>query len=527
MWRVTGIFNRQSDDHIDGRIASTEAWNDAGETLPPQAARDLAERDERAADAEYAERDAMIERHRAKCAPGRNAPAPSLRATVQPAKEAWAMDNAFAALGSRAAKALEGGGALDDIAARAARASIVLIGEASHGTADFYAMRAALTQRLVTDHGFRAITLEADWPDTFRMHRFVTGRSDDRDANEALSDFRRFPAWMWRNETMREFVGWLAEFNRARAPDERVGIFGLDLYSLYGSIESVLAYLDRIDPAAAARARARYRCFEYFGDDPQGYALGVMQGVDSCEDDAVAQLVELRRNAMLPFKPDSAADEEVFSAERNARLIVNAERYYRSMYRGRESTWNMRDRHMVETLDAIRDRIPGASDGAVVWAHNSHLGDARATEMTTRGEVNVGQLVRERYGRDVYSIGFSTYDGTVTAASDWDAPAERKRVRPGLAGSYERVFHESGHDRFWVDLGEREVATALRAALLQRAIGVIYRPDTERWSHYFHARLPEQFDALIHLDTTKALTPLDRTSGWDEGEPPETWPTGI
>jgi erythromycin esterase-like protein len=425
------------------------------------------------------------------------------------------------------AKALDAPGALAEIAARAAHASIVLIGEASHGTEDFYAMRAALTRRLVADHGFRAVTLEADWPDTFRAHRYVTGRSDDKDADTALSDFRRFPAWMWRNETMREFVDWLAGFNNARGGAERVGLFGLDLYSLYGSIESVLVYLDRVDPGAAARARARYRCFEYFGDDPQGYALSVAQGVDSCEDEAVAQLVELRRHAMLPLKGVTRDDEEIFSAEQNARLIVNAERYYRSMYRGRESTWNLRDRHMVDTLDALRQRIQGASDGTVVWAHNSHLGDARATEMSRRGEVNVGQLVRERYGRDVFSIGFSTYDGTVTAASDWDAPAERKRVRPGLAGSYERTFHESGQDRFWVDLGEREVAMALRGALLQRAIGVIYRPETERWSHYFEARLPEQFDAMIHLDNTTALTPLDRTAGWDEGEPPETWPTGM
>jgi erythromycin esterase-like protein len=416
---------------------------------------------------------------------------------------------------------------LDAIAARASHASIVLIGEASHGTEDFYATRAAITRRLVTDHGFRAVTLEADWPDTFRVHRFVTARSDDRDAREALSDFHRFPRWMWRNETMRAFVDWLADENRRRGHDAQVGIFGLDLYSLYASIESVLKYLDRVDPQAAARARKRYACFEYFGDDPQGYALAVAQGYESCEDDAVAELVELRRQALLPAPAGSAAAEEVFSAEQNARLVVNAERYYRAMFRGRESTWNMRDRHMVDTLDALRERIPGASDGTVVWAHNSHLGDARATEMSRRGEVNVGQLVRERHGRDVYSIGFSTYDGTVTAASDWDAPIERKRVRPALPGSYERTFHDSGADRFWVDLGERETAHALRGALLQRAIGVIYRPETERWSHYFEARLPEQFDAMIHLDHTEALAPLDRTSGWDEGEPPETWPSGI
>ena len=437
------------------------------------------------------------------------------------------MTDAFAALRADAAMPVDTPEALDLVAARAARASIVLIGEASHGTEDFYAMRAALTRRLVTDHGFRAVTLEADWPDAFRVHRFVTGRSEDADANAALSGFRRFPAWMWRNETMREFVDWLADFNRPLAAASRVGLFGLDLYSLYGSIASVLAFLDRTDPAAAARARARYRCFDHFGDDPQGYALAVTQGVDSCEDEAVAELVELRRHTLLPLKRGADDDEEYFSAEQNARLIVNAERYYRAMYRGRESTWNLRDRHMADTLDALRERIAGASDGIVVWAHNSHLGDARATEMGSRGEINVGQLLRERYGRDVFAIGFSTFDGTVTAASDWDAPAERKRVRPALAASYERLFHASGHDRFWVDLAVHDAAAALRGALLQRAIGVIYRPETERWSHYFKARLPEQFDVMIHLDHTRALAPLDRTAGWDEGEPPETWPTGM
>jgi erythromycin esterase-like protein len=436
------------------------------------------------------------------------------------------MKNPFVAVAPRVARPLDAL-ALDAIAERAAHASIVLIGEASHGTEDFYEARAQITRRLVTDHGFRAVTLEADWPDTFRVHRFVTGRSNDRDGREALSGFHRFPRWMWRNETMRAFVDWLADENRGRGQDAQVGIFGLDLYGLYASIESVLKYLDRVDPEAAARARKRYACFEYYGDDPQGYALAVAHGYESCEDDAVAELVELRRQALLPRRPGTHDGDEVFSAEQNARLVVNAERYYRAMFRGRESTWNMRDRHMVDTLDALRERIPGASEGTVVWAHNSHLGDARATEMSRRGEVNVGQLVRERHGHDVYSIGFSTYDGTVTAASDWNAPMERKRVRPGMAGSYERTFHQSGENRFWVDLGDRDAAQALRGALLQRAIGVIYRPETERWSHYFEARLPLQFDAMIHLDRTKALTPLDRTAGWDEGEPPETYPTGI
>ena len=421
-----------------------------------------------------------------------------------------------------------GNNALTALAQRAARAKVVLIGESSHGTRDFYAMRAALTEQLIAAHGFRAVALEADWPDTFRAHRYVAGRSEDADADQALSDFRRFPAWMWRNETMRDFVGWLADFNRVRPANGRAGLFGLDLYSLHASIEAVLAYLDGADPAAAARARARYACFEHFGDSPQGYGLAVTHGADSCEDEAVAQLVDLRHQALrLPRAAGNAPDEEVFSAEQNARLVMNAERYYRAMYRGRESTWNLRDAHMADTLEALRERMPQAAEGIVVWAHNSHLGDARATEMGLRGELNLGQLVRERHGRDAFSIGFSTFDGTVTAASDWDAPMEKKRVRHALRGSYERLFHESEAGRAYVDLADEETARLLAGPLLQRAIGVIYRPQTERWSHYFDARLPRQFDVMIHLDRTEALVPLDRSAGWDEGEPPETWPAAL
>ena len=437
-------------------------------------------------------------------------------------------DRSFNSIAQHAARPVDADDALDRIAARAARGSVVLIGEASHGTQDFYAMRAAVTRRLIADHGFRAVGLEADWPDTFRAHRYATGRSGDANAVEALADFRRFPAWMWRNETMRDFVEWLADFNRSRPDGDAAGVFGLDLYSLHASIEAVLHYLDDVDPAAAARARARYACFEFFGDSAQGYGLAVTHGAESCEDEVVAQLSDLRRQALaLPRGGGQSVNEEFFSAEQNARLVMNAERYYRAMFRGRESTWNLRDTHMAETLDALRERMPGALEGVVVWAHNSHLGDARATEMGRRGEHNLGQLARERYGREAFSIGFSTYEGTVTAASDWDAPMERKRVRPGLPGSYECMFHESRRDRFWIDLSEREAARVLGEPRLQRAIGVIYRPDTERWSHYFEARLPRQFDALIHLDRTEALRPLDRNAGWDEGEPPETWPTAL
>ncbi|HSV20849.1 MAG TPA: erythromycin esterase family protein [Casimicrobiaceae bacterium] len=425
-----------------------------------------------------------------------------------------------------AARPLKTDAALAALAARIAPARTVLIGEASHGTHDFYALRADLTRRLIVDHGFMAVALEADWPDTFRAHRFVSSRSDDRDAVAALSDFQRFPAWMWRNEVMAGFVGWLREVNRARRPAQQVGLYGLDLYSLHASIEAVLRYLDQVDPAAAQRARARYACFEHYGD-PQHYGLAASAGAETCEGAVVEQLVDLRRRAGELSRIDGyPAREELFSAEQNARLIRNAEQYYRSMFRGRDESWNLRDRHMAETLEALRERL-GASAGIVVWAHNSHLGDARATEMGRRGELNLGQLVRERAGEACCAVGLSTYTGTVTAASDWDAPAERKRVRPGLPGSYETLLHGAAHERFWLDLHEADLARALADERLQRAIGVIYRPQTERWSHYFGARLPQQFDVFVHLDQTAALRPLEIDSGWSEGEPPETYPSAL
>ena len=425
-----------------------------------------------------------------------------------------------------AAVPLDGGDGLDALVERIAAARTVLIGEASHGTQDFYALRADLTRRLVADHGFVAVALEADWPDTFRAHRYVTGRSDDRDGTAALADFRRFPAWMWRNEVMRDFVEWLRDHNRSRAPSAQAGLYGLDLYSLHASIEAVLGYLDEVDPTAARRARARYACFAHYGD-PQHYGLAASTGAETCEDAVVEQLVDLRRRAVDLTRIDGyPAREEFFSAEQNARLVRNAEQYYRSMFRGRDESWNLRDRHMAETLDALRARL-GERAGIVVWAHNSHLGDARATDMARRGELNLGQLVRESARTSSCSVGLSTFSGTVTAASDWGAPAERKRVRPGLPGSWEALLHAATHARYWLDLADSSLAAALADERLQRAIGVIYRPETERWSHYFGARLPRQFDVYVHLDATEALTPLEQSAGWTAGEPPETYPSGL
>jgi erythromycin esterase-like protein len=410
-------------------------------------------------------------------------------------------------------------------------ARLVLLGEASHGTHEFYRERATITKRLIAERGFTVVAVEADWPDAYRVNCYVRGVGDDTSADRALSGFERFPTWMWRNTVVRDFVEWLREHNRVLPPNApKAGFYGLDLYSLYNSIEAVLGYLDKIDPDAAARARYRYSCFEHFAEDTQAYGYAASFGLtDSCQQEVVGQLLELRQRAADYARRDGrVAEDEFFHAEQNARLVKNAEEYYRTMFHGRVSSWNLRDSHMGETLDALLAHLdqPGRPTKAVVWAHNSHLGDARATEMGRRGELNVGQLVRERYGPEAMLVGFSTYSGTVTAASDWGGPAQRMRVRPGLAGSYEALFHEVGVPRFLLPL-HGDAAIRLDEPCLQRAIGVIYRPETERLSHYFEARLPHQFDAMVHLDETRALEPLDRTAGWVGGEAPETYPTAL
>lgn len=412
-------------------------------------------------------------------------------------------------------------------------ARVVLIGEASHGTYEFYRERAEITRRLIQERGFNAVAVEADWPDAYRVNCYVGGSAGDPSSDAALGNFKRFPAWMWRNTVVREFVDWLREYNASRRQGaSSVGFYGLDLYSLYASIDAVLDYLDRTDPEAAQRARYRYSCFEHFGEDPQAYGYVASFNLSqSCHAEVLEQLQELQHRAGVYVQGDgrgSAAD--YFYAEQNARLAKNAEDYYRTMFEGRVSSWNVRDCHMAETLDALFGHLDrhGRRSKIVVWEHNSHLGDARATEMGQSGEVNVGQLVRERYGDESFLIGFSTYTGTVTAASDWGAPPERKRVRPGLKHSYEDLFHNVGLPRFLVDLRhEHPALDLLRHERLQRAIGVIYRPETERLSHYFHTRLPDQFDAMIHIDETRALEPLERTARWEAGEPPETYPNGL
>jgi erythromycin esterase-like protein len=384
---------------------------------------------------------------------------------------------------------------------------LVLIGEASHGTSEFYRMRALITRELIENHGFTIIAAEADWPDAARVDRWVRGASALDHPEDA---FARFPTWMWRNQEVLAFIDWLREHNGKVGPGARqAGFYGLDLYSLYGSIGEVLRYLDRVDPDAARIARHRYGCLTPFQTDPAMYGLAALtERYRSCEEDVVAMLVDLRGRRGQGRVHDGAA---VLDAEQNARVAANAERYYRAMYVGGAESWNLRDTHMFETLEALL-AFHGLESKAVVWAHNSHLGDASATAMARRGELNLGQLVREQFGDAAYLIGFGTDHGTVAAATDWDGPMEIKRVRPSHADSYERLCHEASSRAFLLPVRGPAVEPRLRDELLtprlERAIGVVYRPETELLSHYFEATLPEQFDEWIWFDETSAVRRL-------------------
>ena len=388
---------------------------------------------------------------------------------------------------------------------------LVLLGEATHGTREFYRMRAEMSRRLIAERGFNAVAVEADWPDAYRLNRFVRTEGDDRDARSAFDDFQRFPTWMWRNVEVLRFVEWLHDHNAARPAEARVGFYGLDMYSLYRSAEAVIEYLDRVDYEQAALARRHYAALDHVRD-PQRYGYEAAAGLrPDCRDAVRRQLTQLVLRAPAYAALDGrAAAEDQFFAERNADIVVSAEAYYRAMFGPRHETWNLRDEHMTRTLFALRRhlRMNGIGDRVVVWAHNSHLGDARATEMAQAGEWNIGQLVRESVPPgQAFSVGFTTYAGTVTAAREWDEPGERRTIVPGREDSYEGLFHRTRQDRFYLPLAG-EVARHLREPLLERAIGVLYRPDTEYASHYFLASLASQFDAVFHLDETDAVDPF-------------------
>jgi erythromycin esterase-like protein len=443
------------------------------------------------------------------------------------------MANSLNDLISKAAEPLAGSpNDYDSLVDLVGDARFVLIGEASHGTHEFYRERAVITKKLIYQRGFNAVAVEADWPDAYRINRFVHGLSEDVDSVEALSGFKRFPQWMWRNADVLDFVGWLREHNGEQAfEDRKCGFYGLDLYSLHASVEAVLDYLKKVDPDAARRAREHYSCFEHFGKEIQTYGYAAGFGLTpTCQDAVVQELVALRRKAMDYLQRDGqVAADAYFCAEQNARVVQNAEEYYRNMFRREISSWNLRDTHMMESLISLTDHLDkqGSPAKIIVWAHNSHLGDARATQMSERGEFNLGQLVRQRFQKEAVLIGFTTYEGTVTAASDWDGPAERKNVRPGHRDSFEALFHDVDLPRFYLNLRNNGISSALCAEHLERAIGVIYRPDTELVSHYFSARLSDQFDAVLHFDHTRAVEPLERIAEWELGEVEETFPSGL
>jgi erythromycin esterase-like protein len=401
-------------------------------------------------------------------------------------------------------------------------ARIVLLGEASHGTSEFYRARAAITRWLVENRGFNIVALEADWPDV----RTLDDRVRHRRGRTTGPAFARFPTWMWRNREFDGFVRWLAEHNRNRPPGAQTGLYGLDLYNLAGSMRAVVDYLDRVDPEAAKIARERYGCLTPWAQEPAAYGRMAVSGrYAACEGAVTAMLRDLLNGQLREAPPD---DESLFDATQNARLVRDAEAYYRAMYYGGGEAWNRRDTHMFDTLQAIL-KAKGRDAKAVVWAHNSHVGDARATEMgLMRDELNLGQLCREAHGQAARLIGFGTHTGTVACASDWDGPMEVKPVRPSLAESQERCAHNAGLDRYLLDL-RPNVNSALRRGLadprLERFIGVIYRPETERWSHYVECRLPEQFDAWVWFDETTAVTPLPgAATGAGEDD---TWPSGL
>jgi erythromycin esterase-like protein len=418
-------------------------------------------------------------------------------------------------------------------------ASIVLLGEATHGTREFYRLRAEISKRLIVEKGFDAIAVEADWPDALRVSRYVQHGGDDMTADGALSGFKRFPQWMWRNQEIVELVNWLRVHNgHVASAVRKVGFYGLDLYSMAQSMHAVIAYLEQTDPEAAARARQRYACIDHMAEDPQRYGYATTFGMkEDCEREVVRQLMELTRQANEHVGAGGGqVPDELFYAQQNARVARNAETYYRSMFQSRDESWNVRDSHMAETLEALREHIAqrtGKPAKVVVWAHNSHLGDARATEMGEGGQLNLGQLVRERYRpEDTFLLGFTTHTGSVTAATDWDGPAELKQVVPSRQDSVERLMHEvsisTGMERFLLPIRGRDSMLArLPSRYLERAIGVIYRPDTERYSHYFHADAAKQFDALIHVDRSTALRPLERSALWQQDEVPETYPSGL
>ena len=408
---------------------------------------------------------------------------------------------------------------------RIERARVVGLGEATHGTSEFYRMRTRITRALVERAGFTIVAAEADWPDAARVDAYVRAADAATSPDPQWTPFSRFPTWMWRNLEVHDLVTWMREHNATVPRERRAGFYGLDLYSLHTSMNAVLRYLEDVDPQSARVARDRYACLAPWSQEPAEYGAAVLSGLRDCEEEVIAMLRDLLDRRLEYLARDGTRFQD---AVQNARLVAQAERYYRVMYEGSRASWNLRDTHMFETLRLLLDHR-GPDARAVVWAHNSHVGDASATWMGRRGEINIGQLCRERWGEESYLIGFGTDHGTVAAASDWGGAMEIMEVRPSRADSYERLCHDSGLPAFVLPLRDpihREVVELLAEPRLERAIGVIYRPRTELQSHYFEAKLPSQFDAWIWFDETRAVTPLAGARA-ETGDLPETYPFGL
>lgn len=408
----------------------------------------------------------------------------------------------------------------------------VLIGEATHGSHEFYSIRVDITKRLILEKKFNAIAIEADWPDVHRINQYIKGDKTIKNATDAFGGFKKFPTWMWRNEVIIEFVEWLYSYNSKLPFVKKIGFYGLDLYSLNTSIEVIIKYLEKKDMEAANKARQRYACFNSLKDELSSYGYAATFGMTkSCENEVREQLLELNENSYKYMNENSIEEDQCYYITQNARLVKNAEKYYRSMFEHKSSSWNIRDTYMFETLDLLAEHLSKqlkSSAKIVTWAHNSHIGDARATELKALKQVNLGQLAREKYGNKVFIIGFLTYAGFVTSATKWGGVVEYKKILPALSHSYEYFLHNLSATNFIINFISMDIIDELiPAGLLQRAIGVIYLPKTERASHYFHTNLIKQFDTVIYIDKTSALRPLEITSTWHFGEQFETFPFGL
>ena len=415
---------------------------------------------------------------------------------------------------------------LDPLIDAVGDARFVLLGEASHGTSEFYTWRTEISKRLIEEHGFSFIAVEGDWPDCYRVNRYVKGMPDSgSSARDVLHAFERWPTWMWANREIVALVDWMHEHNRSLPEDRQAGFYGLDVYSLWDSMRAVTEYLQRIDPQLARTAIRAYNCFEPYAEDAQEYARATALVPTSCESEAVSVLRRLRERA-----PEFAGDgrESYFNAEQNALVARNAELYYRTMVRGGPGSWNVRDLHMTETLDRLMAHH-GPRAKAIVWEHNTHVGDARFTDMARAGMVNVGQVVRERHGRDgVLLVGFGTHRGTVIAAEEWGAPMERMRVPAARDGSFEDLMRDTncGDALLLFDGSDNGGVAGLDSPLGHRAIGVVYDPDRERWGNYVPTIVPRRYDAILYIDETRAVDPLHMPVRVD-GEVPETYPSGV